>query len=1157
MKRLEIVLIGQSLALNELTAELEEHGHQLHHLTDQQALDQCLLTGACMLIEDGSLTLTAQQEKAFSTLAHLGLRIGLGPITEDGLPQLELLCWFGTATAQRLISRQPLTAETSGNGRALRDTAIAALVEMVALHVSRLSRDAEYFLQISAVEPPHSAQQQGLQILEQLAFEHRFNRTAQPHLLALAEIPMVERLDQSLLRFAERTALNIAGRQISYGALHAQSLAIQHQLLTLLSEHKTASGDGPLVVGICLPKSAALFAGILAILGCGAVYLPLDPSQPTQRQQYILENAGAVLLLHDGQHPLGDQRPALDISQLGADDTDPTRSLMRQRPARDAPCMALYTSGTTGHPKGVLLSQRNLSHFTAWYAEHVNLSEYSRVLQFSTLSFDSSVIDIFPTLLSGAELVVPTEDQRRDPLLLVELIGQQISHAFLPPALLSILPLDRPLGLEHLMTGGDVCEPYVIEQLVGQCRFYNLYGPTEATVLITSGLFHAGSSNRNLGLPIANSQMLILDEQLQPVPEQTPGELYIAGPGVCLGYLNNPTLTAERYLNLKQPDGRSLRVYQTGDIGKWTASGIEMCGRRDNQVKIRGFRVEPEEIEHCLRDSQLYRQVAVVVDAQRRILAFVAQPHQGQADVARQALRAHVEQALPDYMRPTAYTELMSMPFASNGKVDRKALLELPVSFLEAHPRRLPETVVEQQLLDLWAELLEMPPGDISTDESFFNLGGHSILLSRMLLGIREQFGRSIPINRFIEAPTLLTLATLIDNDGTQPSAYTVSPQALHDANPEFDMPVLPISQLGDVHKVVVTGANGFLGVHIVEALLAWGASEIACLVRDGGGQSAQARFAQSLRENRLEHLDLSKVTVYPADITQPQLGLSAEVYERIDREFGTLVHNAANVNHVQDYETLIKDNVEPIFECLRLCEGRSKKIFNFVSTLSASSAIDAAGNVLEQPAAPTPPIYIKNGYNLSKWVAERILQSAREQGVWVNIYRPGNIAFNSVTGVCQPHKNRLMLMLKGSMQLGQVPEFAMNFDLMPVDFLARFIGFHASRYQANHAVFNLHNPEPLSWSGYVAAFREAGREFEMVSVAHWQQQLSRVDSQNALFGVLGFYLDGFEEDIGDISMIDYDNAQAGIRRMGERYPLKTDALLRKGCDYLKEIDFI
>jgi len=494
------------------------------------------------------------------------------------------------------------------------------------------------------------------------------------------------------------------------------------------------------------------------------------------------------------------------------------------------------------------------------------------------------------------------------------------------------------------------------------------------------------------------------------------------------------------------------------------------------------------------------------------------------------------------------------MPFAANGKVDRKALLELPVSVQNSGPKCLPANADEALLLEIWGELLELPTSDISTDESFFNLGGHSILLSRMLLRLREEFGRSISINRFIELPTIAKLATLVR--GTDDSAV-LSAQAMADAERALDIEPLPISRMGDVHKVIVTGANSFVGVHIVEALLGWGASEVACLVRDGGGQTAAQRFAHSLRENRLEHLDLSRVRVYSADITQPQLGLANDDFVRLDREFGALVHNAANVNHVLDYESLAADNVEPIFELLRLCEGRSKKVFNFVSTLSASSTVDDAGRVLELPAAPTPPIYIRNGYNLSKWVGERLLERARERGVRVNLYRPGNISFNSLSGVCQPHKNRLMLMLKGSIQLGQVPAFALNFDLMPVDFLARFIAFHASRYSPERAVFNLHNPEPLSWDAYVASFRETGSEVSLVSVADWQQQLGRVDADNALFGVLGFYLNGFEEDIGDISLIGHANAQAGVQQMGAHYPEKSPALLRRGCDYLKEINFI
>jgi len=1129
MRRLDILLKGRSQALTDLALELEQHGHSL---LPEAAPSMDLV------IDDGSLA-----PQNYGTTPHLTLRLGIGATGVGGLPVLDLLCLCNST----LLSRVPIADEPSGNGQALRQRTLALVVDEVALLVSRFSRDAEYFQHATTARAPDFEQVENLLFLDGLAYVHRFNATANPALLQQAQIPVIERLQVSLIEHAERPALHLAEQSISYRQLHDHSRAIQQRLLTMLETQPQ-----PWVVGICLPKCDALFASILAILGSGAVYLPLEPSHPLQRQQYILENAGAVLLLHDGEHPLSGSMPGLDVCHIDRTEIDPTLPLMLRRPELDAPCMALYTSGTTGHPKGVLLSQANLAHFTAWYADYAQLHAESRVLQFSSLSFDSSLIDIFPTLLEGAELVVPDDNQRRDPLQLVALIRRrQLTHAFLPPALLSILPLEQLQSVGQIMTGGDVCEPFVIEQLTRQGKLHNLYGPTEATVLITARQLQPGDSNRTLGGPIANSQVLILDDDLQPVPEQTVGELFIVGPGVCLGYLNNPQQTAERYLDLALPDGQRLRAYRSGDMAKWSEDGIELCGRRDNQVKIRGFRVEPEEIERCLRESQLYRQIAVVIDSQRRILAFLAQP---QSDAARDALKAHAQQFLPDYMQPVAWTELPNMPFAANGKVDRKALLELPVSVQDSGPKCLPANADEALLLEIWGELLELPTSDISTDESFFNLGGHSILLSRMLLRLREEFGRSISINRFIELPTIAKLATLVR--GTDDSAV-LSAQAMADAERPLDIEPLPISRMGDVHKVIVTGANSFVGVHIVEALLGWGASEVACLVRDGGGQTAAQRFAQSLRENRLEHLDLSRVRVYSADITQPQLGLSVSDFERLDREFGALVHNAANVNHVLDYESLAADNVEPIFELLRLCEGRSKKVFNFVSTLSASSTVDDAGRVLELPAAPTPPIYIRNGYNLSKWVGERILERARERGVRVNLYRPGNISFNSHSGVCQPHKNRLMLMLKGSIQLGQVPAFSLNFDLMPVDFLARFIAFHASRYSAERAVFNLHNPKPLSWDAYVASFRETGSEFALVSVADWQQQLGRVDADNALFGVLGFYLNGFEEDIGDISLIGHANAQAGVQQMGAHYPEKSPALLRRGCDYLKEINFI
>ncbi|MGY2176009.1 amino acid adenylation domain-containing protein [Pseudomonas azotoformans] len=1125
MRRLTIRFAGDTSALRAVRQELEKYGH----ISSDKDIDLC--------IDDGSQSLRDQTDHA----TVLSLRLGVGPVTDFGLPALQLRAY---GPDRQLMAVLNIADEPTGNGQRLHRQVTQALVEWVALHVSGFSRDPGHFT-LSGVA--NDWPEQGLEVLEALAFVHRFNHTADPAVIEEARLSLINRLQASFHAFAHRSALNIGASEVTYRQLHAHASAIQQRLRPLLGTAQPSA-----VVGVCLAKSVELYASILAVLGCGAVYLPLDPDHPAHRHQTLLESAGARVLLDAGRHPLRGSLASLDVSSSDYRNARITRPLAHFQPHVDAPCMMLFTSGTTGQPKGVLLSQANLAHFTAWFRSCMSLDEQSRVLQFSPLSFDSSLIDIFPALIAGATLIIPSAEQRQDPLQLLDLLHRQrITHAFLPPALLSILPPDRPLGLMHLLTGGDMCEPHVIERLSAQCQFHNLYGPTEATVLVTHRMLHPSDSNRNVGLPIANSQVLILDEHLQPVDEEVLGELYIIGPGVSLGYVNAPSKAASSFVELAVPGCPPLRAYRSGDLAQWTAAGIALGGRCDDQVKIRGFRVEPREIEQRLRNSRMYRQVAVVIDRDRRIRGFVAQPESG---ATLTALQQHARQWLPDYMQPSFWEVLPRMPCTSNGKVDRDALLALPLQPTVPTSHSAAQTPLQLQLAHLWIELLALPVGELSIDESFFDLGGHSILLSTLLLRFREQFGRNFSLNHFIEAPTIRTLATWVEN-GERPEAP--SNQAICDAQQEWPLTTLPDACMGDPHKVIVTGANSFVGVHIVEALLATGATEVACLVRDEPGQSAMARFTQALREYRLEHLDLSRVNVLAADVSLPRLGLANDTYETLAKNFGVLVHNAAQVNHVRDYASLTKDNVDPILECLRLCETHCKKVFNFISTLSASSSVDAQGYVLEAPAATTLPLYIKNGYNLSKWVAERQLGRAVERGAWVNIHRPGNISFNSLTGVCQPQKNRLMLMLKGSLQLGLLPRLTLNFDLMPVDFLARFIAFHCGRFQADRRVFNLHNPQPLSWAHYLDAFSRAGHCFKRVSVAQWQQSLRTVSQDNALFGVLGFYLDRLDEDISDTSMIRHDNAQRGVQQMGAHYPEKDPDLLSKGCNYLKAIGFL
>ena len=427
MRRLQIEWRGASKALEALKQELEQYGH----VAGTGSLD--------LVIDDGSQPLPPSPTSA----PWLSLRVGVGPLREHGLPLLQLRCYD---RERRLLAVQDVAQEPSGNGQRLRQQATDALVECAALLVCGFSRDPAYF---SATATANAWPEQGLQELDALAFMHRFNHTAAPALLHAARTPMIERLQASLHTFAHRTALNIAGHALTYRQLRQQAMAIQQRLLPLLE-----GVESPQVVGVCLEKSVELYASILAVLGCGAVYLPLVPDHPQQRQHCMLTSLKACVLLENGQHPLRERFVSLDVSQVAAHSADMAQPLMRHRPGADEPCVALFTSGTTGQPKGVLLSQYNLAHFTAWLVSCLALDQHSRVLQFSSLGFDSSLIDIFPALIAGAELIVPNAGQRHDAQQLVELIRQQrVTHGFVPPALLSILPLDQPLGMTHLLTG--------------------------------------------------------------------------------------------------------------------------------------------------------------------------------------------------------------------------------------------------------------------------------------------------------------------------------------------------------------------------------------------------------------------------------------------------------------------------------------------------------------------------------------------------------------------------------------------------------------------------------------------------------------------------------------------------------------------------------
>ena len=562
-------------------------------------------------------------------------------------------------------------------------------------------------------------------------------------------------------RTPQRIALVTGAAQLDYAELNARANRLAH--------HLRAEGVGPdRVVGLCTGRGPAMLVGLLAILKAGGAYLPLDPDYPAERLALMVEDSGIALVLSEqGLAPATAAMLAAGVSVLALDAPQCLAALARYdsanlaRPAGLSSrhlAYVIYTSGSTGRPKGVMVEHRSAANLAAWQQRRLGVGETSRVLGFSSLSFDAATFEWLWALLGGAALHVCAAHERSDPRALeTYLLAHRITHALLPPAMLAHLERDLPFAFEHLIVGGEACPPALAQHWLQKVRLFNAYGPTESTVCSNVVELEAGQPV-TIGGPIQNTQLYVLDPGQRPVPPGAAGELYIGGAGLARGYLQRPDLTAERFV---LRDG--ARLYRTGDLVRYLADGkLAYLGRSDSQVKIRGFRIEPAEIEARLRRNPAVREAALRVDGDGetlRLIAYVGAPGAGPELAG--ILRADLANGLPHYMVPAQLIVLDSLPLSANGKLDAGAL-PAPDSVLPAS-HLAPRSTGERVLAGLWGELLQLPPEQIGCNDNFFSLGGHSLLAARLAAGVRRVLGVELAIKDVFGAQNLAELATLVD----------------------------------------------------------------------------------------------------------------------------------------------------------------------------------------------------------------------------------------------------------------------------------------------------------------------------------------------------------------------------------------------------------
>jgi amino acid adenylation domain-containing protein len=564
----------------------------------------------------------------------------------------------------------------------------------------------------------------------------------------------------------DTVAIVFEGERLTYGELEARSNRLARHLGELGVGRET-------LVGICVERSAEMLVGLLGILKVGAAYVPIDPTYPAARQEFMLTSSQAPVVVT--QERLLEHLPPHNCVTVCLDRDWPAVQKLSADPL-DVPCdpedlaYVIYTSGSTGTPKGVEIPHRALVNFLTTMAEQPGLVAEDVLLAVTTLSFDIAGLELWLPLVVGARVVVAPTASVADPRALTALLAANDATVMQATPTTWRMLVDagwegRP-GLKALC-GGEALPLALADELVARdLELWNMYGPTETTIWSTIARIADQGGPLTIGRPIGNTSIYILDADLQPVPIGLPGELYIGGDGLARGYRGRPDLTEERFIPHPFDEAPGARIYRTGDLTRYHNDGrIEYLGRIDDQVKVRGYRIELGEIENVLnRHDAVARSVAVARsdDGEERELVAYYVPKG--TPVSSNTLRRYLRQALPDYMVPDVVMSIADFPLTPNGKIDRKALPPPTRGRAEEEEYVAPRTPLERRLVEIWERELDIRP--ISVTDNFFDLGVRSIVAAQLFARIEHELGSKLPLGAVFHAPTIESLARLVEGGG-------------------------------------------------------------------------------------------------------------------------------------------------------------------------------------------------------------------------------------------------------------------------------------------------------------------------------------------------------------------------------------------------------
>jgi nonribosomal peptide synthetase MxcG len=928
----------------------------------------------------------------------------------------------------------------------------------------------------------------------------------------------------------EAVALEQGATRLRYGEL------IERARLLAAALRERGIGEQCLV-GVALPRSPDAVVSMLAILLLGAAYLPLDPDGPPERLAHIVRTASprCVIAQRRSAHAYGGGTTVVVLEDLTlSQPLAPVKQVSAETLA-----YVIFTSGSTGVPNGVEVERGSLAHFVAAAEQRYGLGERPRILQFAPLFFDASVEEIFLALCSGGTLVLRGDDLPSVPELLRTAAEHAVDVLDLPTALfhelahyLAAQPRALPSSVRTVIIGGEAVLRERALQFVravgGSVQLFNTYGPTECTVVATTALLTESALRESeevaIGAPLPGIDAAVLSTSGALARSGEVGELCLLGPTVARGYLGKPR-NQQRFAPLTV-GAAARRAYRTGDLVRLDDdSSLRFVGRVDDEIKISGQRIDPREVEDVLVRHPGVREAFVLArslaQGTKRLSAYVVldTPAPSLDELKRHA-RAHLLAAAV----PADVVALAALPRSGSGKIDRTKLLAMA----PAQATQVADASdLEQVVLRVFREVLGVQ--DVTVSDDFFQRGGESLQTIQVANRLTIELAREVPVALLFRHPSVRELAAALE--GEVGAAHASFPALISDA--QLPAELVPSADAPSGRSILLTGATGFVGAHLLQQLLTRSDAPIVCLVRADDADHARERLAHALSTQGLTGVSLARVESLACDLASPRLGLSDDVYARLTRELGSIYHCAANVSLTRGYASVRRENVSATLELVKLACAVQPKALHYVSTLAVAPPAHDAPTVPEQLFDAHRGL--RDGYTQSKWVSEQLVAEAHARGLPGAIYRLARVVGALDSGFVN-RDDIVFRLLRAGIPRGLVPALPVREIWTPVDYVARTIVSLAARAQTG-GVYHVAAAPPIALNDLFGWARGAGYRIESGSLADFRARLlASADADADALATLAF-IDLQEATPGEplgIGEVQCDRVRAVLAAEGE-----------------------